>query len=118
MMGVGRYLKHNLTDVRTVAVQPDGPMHGLEGLKHIPTSDVPQIYDQTVLDEIVDVSTEEAYRMARDLAHYEGLFVGISAAAAAVAALSIASRLEWGVIVAIFPDSGLKYIDQPFWSAP
>jgi cysteine synthase B len=116
--GAGRYLHQALPDTRVVAVQPEGPLHGLEGLKHLPTSLIPAIYDPTVADGTEAVATEEAYAMARRLAREEGLFVGVSAAAAAVASLRIALRLKAGVIVAIFPDSGMKYLDAAFWGEP
>jgi cysteine synthase B len=116
MMGVGRFLREHLPNVKLIAVQPEGPMHGLEGLKALDTRPHPKIYDPSLPDETLKVSTEEAYAMARKLAHQEGLFVGVSAAAAACGAASLASRLSAGVIVVIFPDSGVKYLDQPFWS--
>ena len=116
LMGTGRYLKETLPDVLLVAVQPDGPMHGLEGLKHLPTSDVPKIYEPTLPDETVRVNTEEAYEMVRRLGKQEGLFVGISAGAAVVAALKQAQQIESGVIVVLLPDSGMKYLHQPVWN--
>ena len=103
--------------VRLVAVQPDGPIHGLEGLKHLPTAHVPEIYDPSVPDEIVTVDTEAAYAMARRLARSEGLLVGVSAAAAVDAALRVAERLDQGTVVVLLPDSGLKYLGGAFWSA-
>jgi cysteine synthase B len=116
LTGVGRYLRGHAPEARLIAVQPDGPMHGLEGLKHLPTSHVPSIYDPTLPDETVSVSTEEAYAMARRLAKVEGLLVGLSAAAATVAALRIADVERSATIVVLFPDSGIKYLDLPFWS--
>lgn len=118
VVGTGRYLRKSATGVSIVAFQPEGPIHGLEGLKNLPSSEVPEIFDPTVPDEIIDVSTEEAYAMARRLAREEGLLVGTSSAAAAVAALALAERIERGMIVAIFADSGLKYLDEPYWSEP
>ncbi|HEY43077.1 MAG TPA: cysteine synthase family protein [Anaerolineae bacterium] len=115
LMGTGRYLREVLPDIRLVAVQPDGPIHGLEGLKHLPTSNVPEIYEPTLPDETIPVTTEQAYEMVRRLGKEEGLFVGISAAAAVVAALNLAKRIEEGVIVVILPDSGMKYLHQPIW---
>jgi len=117
MMGTGQYLKETLPDVHLVAVQPEGPMHGLEGLKHLPTSDVPEIYSPTLPNESVYVNTEEAYDMVRRLGKEEGLFVGISAGAAVVAALKQAKQIESGVVVVLLPDSGMKYIHQPVWNA-
>lgn len=116
VVGSGRYLRKTAPNVSVVAFQPEGPMHGLEGLKNLPSSEVPEIFDPSVPDEIIDVNTEEAYAMARRLAREEGLLVGTSSAAAAVTALELAERINSGVIVAIFADSGLKYLDEPYWS--
>lgn len=116
LTGVGRYLRQHSPGARLIAVQPDGPMHGLEGLKHLPSSHVPSIYDPSLPDEIVSVTTDEAYAMARRLARQEGLLVGLSSAAAAVAALRIGQGERSATIVVLFPDSGIKYLDLPFWS--
>ncbi len=113
--GTGRYLHENAPGVRVVGVQPATPLHGLEGLKHLPTSPVPSIFDPSVPDSIEEVETEEAYGMARRLARQEGLLLGVSAAAAMVAALRVAATLDRGTIVALLPDSGLKYLTQSFW---
>lgn len=118
LMGAGRYLREHLPTARLVAVQPEGPLHGLEGLKHYPSSEVPALFDPALADETVPIATEEAYAMARRLARREGLLVGVSAAAAAAAALRVAASLERGVVVALLPDSGLKYLSESFWSAP
>ncbi len=118
MTGAGRFLKEQRPEVRLLAVQPDSPLHGLEGLKHLETSPVPAIYDPTVPDETVHVRTEDAYAMARRLAREEGLLVGVSGAAAVVAALRAAADLDEGVVVALVPDSGLKYLEEPFWEEP
>lgn len=115
LTGAGRFLKQETPAISIVAFQPNSPMHGLEGLKHLPSSVIPDIYDPEVPDEILQISTDEAYFMARRLAKEEGLLVGVSAAAAAVAAMTVAERLEAGTIVTVFPDSGLKYLDEPFW---
>lgn len=115
LTGAGRFLKEQVPGVSIVAFQPNSPMHGLEGLKHLPTSEVPEIFDPAVPDEILQISTDDAYSMARRLAREEGLLVGVSAAGAAVAALTVAERLKTGTIVTVFPDSGLKYLDEPFW---
>ena len=116
--GAGRWIKEQLPAASIVAFQPNSPLNGLEGLKHLPTSRVPEIFDPTLPDEILEITTEQAHAMARRLAREEGLLVGISAAAAAVAALSVAERLESGTVVAVFPDSGLKYLDESFWREP
>jgi cysteine synthase B len=118
MTGTGRYLRQALDGVELVAVQPDGPMHGLEGLKHLASSPVPPIFDAALPDLTIQVSTTEAYEMARQLARREGLLVGISSAAVAVAGLHLARQLDSGVVVVVFPDSAAKYLHLPFWSQP
>mgnify|MGYP001435501752 FL=1 len=76
----------------------------------------PGIYDAELPDAHMAVATEAAHHMARRLGREEGLFVGVSAAAAAVAALRVAERLKAGVVVALFPDSGAKYVSERFWN--
>ena len=79
----------------------------------------PQIYDPTLPDTILEIKTEAAHAMVRRLAREEGLFVGISSGAAALAALQLAETLDSGVVVTIFPDSGYKYLsDKKLWSQP
>jgi cysteine synthase B len=116
MMGVGRYLRARKPGVRLVSVQPDGPLHGLEGLKHMQTATTPSIFDPGLVDENREVRTEDAYDMDRRLAREEGLFVGVSAAAAVVAALSVARELDHGVVVAVLPDGGYKYMSEKYWT--
>jgi cysteine synthase B len=118
MTGVGRYLRARIPGLACISVQPDGPLHGLEGLKHLASSNVPLIFDERVPTDSRSVSTEAAFAMARRLAREEGMLVGVSAAAAAVAALQVAAKLEQGLVVTLFPDSGWKYLDAPFWSEP
>ncbi|MCK5645592.1 MAG: cysteine synthase family protein [Anaerolineales bacterium] len=115
MMGTGKYLKANADDVTLMAVQPDGPLHGLEGLKHMASSPNPEFYDPGLPDAHLQMSTEDAYRMAKRLAKEEGLLVGISAAAAVSAAFQIGAELEYGLIVVVLPDSASKYLDLDFW---
>ncbi|CAG0933473.1 cysteine synthase B [Thermoflexales bacterium] len=116
LMGTGRRLKELNPAVELIAVQPDSPLHGLEGLKHMATAIVPGIFDRAVPDRTLPINTEETFVMAKRLAREEGLFVGVSAAAAALAATQIAAQIEHGVIVAVFPDSALKYLSERFWS--
>ena len=116
MMGVGRYLREQDLTVQRVGVQPEGPKSGIEGLKHLATADVPGIYDPGLVDRVVQVGGEEARAMARRLAREEGLFVGISAGAAVVAARRIARELAHGVVVALLPDGGFKYTSASFWA--
>ncbi|HEY5670765.1 MAG TPA: cysteine synthase family protein [Anaerolineales bacterium] len=116
LTGVGRYLRRSGTQVQLIAVQPDAAFHGLEGLKHLPTAIQPGIYDSSMPDRILEISTEAAYAMVRRLAREEGLFVGISSGAAAVAALQVAAELDEGVVVTVFPDAGYKYLsDDALW---
>ena len=117
LMGVGRYLRQYNPGIQILAVQPDASFHGLEGLKHMPSAIQPGIYDQSFPDRILEVSTETAYQMTLRLAREEGLFVGVSSGAAAVAALQIASELEQGAVVTVFPDAGYKYLSESFWEA-
>ena len=114
--GVGKYLRQMNPEVQIVAIQPDDAFHGLEGLKHMQTAIKPGIYDVDFADRVIEVSTEDAHEMVLRLAREEGLFVGISSGAAAVAALQVASELEDGQIVTIFPDAGYKYLsDKKLW---
>lgn len=115
LTGTGRALKEFSPAIRLIAFQPDAPFHGLEGLKHMPTALRPGIYDETLADENLEIATEAAHEMTRRLARDEGLFVGISAGAAAVAALRVAEQLESGLIITLFPDAGYKYVSERFW---
>jgi len=118
LIGTGRYLREQLPQVKIIAFQPDASFHGLEGLKHMPTAIQPGIYDPSFADETREVRTEEAHEMVLRLAREEGLFVGISSGAAAVAALRIAGELDEGIVVTLFPDAGYKYLsDKPLWEA-
>ncbi|WP_345320227.1 cysteine synthase family protein [Candidatus Villigracilis proximus] len=118
LMGTGRYLQEQLPDVQIISMQPDAPFHGLEGLKHMPSAIKPGIYDESLAGTNLQVRTEAAHEMTLRLAREEGLFVGISSGAAAVAALEVASKLDEGVVVTIFPDAGYKYLsDKSLWEA-
>jgi cysteine synthase B len=112
LIGTGRYLREQLPYVKIIGFQPDASFHGLEGLKHMPTAIKPGIYDPSFADETREVRTEDAHAMVLRLAREEGLFVGISSGAAAVAALRVAEELEEGVVVTLFPDAGYKYLSE------
>ncbi len=114
-VGTARRLKELNPRIQCLSFQPDSPFHGLEGMKHMPSAIKPGIYETTVADENLEVSTEDAHRMTLRLAREEGLLVGISSGAALVAALKVADRLAQGVVVTIFPDSGDKYLSERFW---
>lgn len=116
LTGVSHYLREHLREIEIVGVQPEGPFHGLEGLKHMPSAIQPGIYDPTTPDRVIPVSTEESYEMVNRLAKEEGYFVGISAGAAAVAAKRVADEISEGHVVTIFPDAGFKYLsDKELW---
>lgn len=112
-VGTTRRLKELNRSIRCISMQPDSPMHGLEGLKHMPTAVVPGIYDPTLADEETAVATEEAQAMTRRLAREEGLFVGVSSGANVFAALRLARDLAPGaLVVTILCDGGGRYIDD------
>ena len=116
-MGAGRALRRFNPAIRLVSFQPDSPFHGLEGLKHMATAMVPKIYDATLANENLSITTEDAHRMVRRLAREEGLLVGISSGAALAASLQVARRIEQGVLVTVFPDGAEKYLSESFWTA-
>ncbi len=115
-VGVTRRLKELNPAIKCISMQPDSPLHGLEGMKHLPTAVVPGIYDPTLADDQVEVATEDAHWMARRLAREEGYLVGVSAAANLVAAMQVARKLREGVVVTIFCDSASKYLSESFWA--
>ncbi len=118
-MGVTRCLRELNPAVRAIAVQPDGPYHALEGVKHMASTRlVPAIYDPAAPDAILEVSSEAAFAMARRLAREEGLLVGISAAANVAVALQVARDLHSGVVVTILCDSANRYLSERFWEEP
>jgi len=114
-VGTGRFLRKHRPGVRLVSIQPDSPLHGIEGLKHMPTAIVPGIYDAALADENVTISTEQAQTFTRRLAKEEGMLVGVSSGAALAASLDLATRLDDGIIVTVFPDSGARYLTERFW---
>ena len=117
-VGASRRLKELNPRIRCVSLQPDGPWNGLEGWKHMPTALRPAIYDDTLADENLEVSTEDSYRMVKRLAREEGLLVSPSAAAALNGCLAVASRIPAGeraVMVTVFADSAAKYLSERFW---
>ena len=117
-MGVGRRLREHSPSIRLVSMQPDSAVHAIEGLKDMESAIVPGIYDPTLADDNLRVSTEESWDLTRRLARDEGLLVGVSSGAALAAALRVAATIDRGVIVTIFPDSGTRYLSEHFWETP
>ncbi|UCC85514.1 MAG: PLP-dependent cysteine synthase family protein [Gemmatimonadota bacterium] len=118
IMGTGRHLKERDPGIELIAVEPDDGFHGIEGLKHLPTSIIPPIYDASLPDRTLRVRTEEAYDMTRQLARDFGLLVGLSSGAAAVAARRVASEfpeLAAACLVVIFPDGADRYLSLGLW---
>jgi cysteine synthase B len=118
LVGAGRRLREAVPHVQVVGVEPDGPLHGLEGLKHMATSIVPGIYDPSVHHRVIAVATEAAYAMTRRLAREEGWLVGPSAGAAVVAALQVAREAGEGVVVVVLPDGGDRYLSTRVFAEP
>jgi cysteine synthase B len=114
-MGTSRRLKELNPNIKTISIEPAESLHGLEGMKHMSTSIVPGIYDSTKADELVRVSTEDAYDTMKDLLKKEGIFVGHSGGAVAYAAIECAKTLEEGVVVTVFPDGGYRYLSGGIW---
>lgn len=117
-MGATRRLKELNPRIRCISLQPDSAFHGIEGAKYMASAIVPKIYDPSLADADLGISTEDAYAMAKRLAREEGLLVGISAAAAVAGCLQLARQLqknEHAVFVTILCDSGDKYLSERFW---
>ena len=108
-VGVARRLKLHRPEIQAVVVQPDTALHGIEGVKHIPSAVVPGIFDPELVDEVFEVSTEEAFETAQALATKEGFFVGPSSGANVAVALRLAETLTEGFVVTVLCDSGERY---------
>ena len=118
MMGTGKRLREFNSNIKVIAMQPEGPFHGLEGLKHMETaSHVPDLFDPKFADQTTGIATEAAQQMALRMTREEGLYVGVSAGAAVCAALKLAATINRGTIVAICPDGGARYQSETFWEA-
>ena len=122
--GVGRALKKHNPNVKVVAVEPEsspvlsGGQPGAHKIQGIGAGFVPQTYDAQVVDEIIQVSNDNAILTGRELSLYEGLIVGISSGAAAYAALQLAQRPEnkGKRIVALLPDTGERYLSTQLYA--
>lgn len=111
-VGTTRRLKELNPSIKCISLQPDSPLHGLEGLKHMATAIVPGIYDPSLADDTLQVTTEDAQDMVQRLAQEEGLFVGPSSGANVFAAFQLARTLPRdSAVVTIICDAGERYVD-------
>ncbi len=109
LMGVGRRLKEFNQKILVFGVEPP-PKHNIQGLKSLEDQRIPKLYDPGLPDGVLRVCDEEAFELLRVLPKREGLFVGISSAAALAGALKVKEKMEEGLIVVIFPDGGDRYL--------
>jgi cysteine synthase B len=117
--GTARKLKELNPAIRCISLQPDSPFHGIEGAKHMASAIVPGIYDPSLANEDIEITTESAYAAAIRASREEGLLIGISAGAAIEGCLQVARRLpkdQEAVFVTVLPDSGDKYLSERFWT--
>ena len=122
--GCGNYLKVKNQNIKVVAVEPfSSPLlsqgvSGKHGLQGIGANFIPKILDKDVIDEIITVTEDEAYKAGREIAIEEGLLVGISSGAALFAAKVLANRIEniGKNIVVILPDTGERYLSTPMFN--
>jgi cysteine synthase B len=110
LVGASRYLRERNPRIETIGVEPDEPLHGLEGLKHLPSAIVPEIWDARAAQRTFRVSTEDGLAACAAVMASDGLFVGHSAGAALHAARQVARGLTRGVVVALLPDGGDRYL--------
>ena len=119
VVGTSRRLHELNPNIRCIGMQPDDAWHGLEGLKHIPSSLVPDIYDESALDDTMWMPTDEGWDMSERLAQEEALFVGHSAGANVAAALRVGQELsaagKEGVVVTVLCDRGDRYFGPLKW---
>ena len=112
VMGIARRFKEEKPEVRIVAIEPN-PGHKIQGLKNMKESYKPGIYDESLIDEVVHVTDDEAFDATQRLAQMEGLFVGISSGAAVAGALKIVKTMKSGTVVTLLPDFGERYLSTP-----
>ncbi len=108
-VGTGRRLRELDKSIKLVALQPDMALHGLEGWKHLETAIVPTIYDASIADAILVVNTEASYQLVRTIYENYGYRVSPSSAANMVGAIKVASEIQQGTVVTVFPDNADKY---------
>lgn len=107
--GTARRLKEINPNIEVIAIHPDSALHGLEGWKHLETAKVPQIYDDSLADRNITVSTEEAFETLKTAARTQGLVLSASSAANLAGAIKVANEIEAGTVVTVFPDHGSNY---------
>ena len=107
--GTGRRLKDSNQSIKLISLQPDYPLHGMEGWKHLETAVVPAIYDAGLADETELISTEEAYLTIRTIYKQDGILLSPSSAANLAGAFRIAEKSENNIVVTILPDNADKY---------
>lgn len=110
-VGTTRGLKAFNADIEAVALQPNNPMHGLEGWKHLETAIVPKIYDGKLADQFLEIDTLASFDLVKVIAQKEGLLVSPSAAANLLGAIKIAEHIDEGIIVTTFADDASKYTE-------
>ena len=116
-VGTGRRLRKFNPSIKLISFQPDSPFHGIEGLKHMDSAIVPGIYDPSLADADLRISTERSYQMVLRLAREMGLMAGISSGSAVAAMIDVAQSLDRGsVVVTVFPDGAEKYLNEHFWA--
>jgi cysteine synthase A len=123
LTGVGTFLKEKNPAVKIVAVEPEnspvlsGGKSGKHGIQGIGAGFVPDILDQEIVDEVIAISDEDAMKYAKEAAGKEGILCGISAGAAACAAVTLAKRKEneGKTIVTVFPDTAERYLSTPLF---
>lgn len=116
LMGVAKYLREYNPRIKIVSAEPEKG-HFIQGLKNMEEAIVPDLYDRSILDDIISINTEEAYECARQIARREGIFAGMSSGAALLACLKLARQTGKGRIVTIFPDRGEKYLSTKLFVA-
>ena len=115
IMGIGMRLKAINPEIKIIEAHPVKG-HYIQGLKNMEEAIVPELYDEAQIDESIMIETEEAYEMARRIVLEEGMFVGMSSGAAMLAAARVAQKIDGGLVVAIFPDRGEKYLSTDLFN--
>ncbi len=116
IMGAGKFLREKNPKLRIVSVEPT-EKHEQQGIRNLTANRVPEIFDQSIVDERMICTDDDAFRLAREIALKEGIFAGISSGSALWGAIEQAKRMKKGVVVTIFPDRGEKYLSTPLFDS-